>query len=518
MEAQPSRPNDQRYHIFISSTFGDLTEQRKQAIEVVVQNGHIPIALEQFSASNATDLEVITRTIEDSQIYILILGHRYGSLVPDQDISFTELEYNLAVEHGLLILPFVLRPERIAELRSQLNRNNAADMRELENEARLTKFHARIRHFRQLWDPSDQFKFLVQHSLTYNLRECKKRGFVRDDPAISMLTEASENEFIVDIVGQVKNFRKLYDRCLVESERKRAIAQLFIERYLQQILDQNVSLFFESGSTVSYVAKELSEVLAGEIDVDDDGSPNLRISTNNVLAFLELWLKARIPCSTFPWSPPSEETYGASYGGLEKMRDRSPDYRLAPLIPDARRQIDRLMSMPFAPKLAPGMPSLLLGAASGLQVSDQYTLNFAGDLKERAKEELTAQLKLCRGPHVGSYKNKVFKRFMYNTGIPIIIFITSDKIDCPIDVGRCHFMMDSQLTWEDFCRTHPLAFGVGCDQDQLDDLTARFEGLGFQVERGPDSNPVTGLFARNERFIRQFEEYAPEKPAAASPT
>lgn len=33
---------DRKYQIFISSTFKDLGEKRKKAVEVVVSRGHIP--------------------------------------------------------------------------------------------------------------------------------------------------------------------------------------------------------------------------------------------------------------------------------------------------------------------------------------------------------------------------------------------------------------------------------------------------------------------------------------------
>ena len=130
--------SDTRFQIFISSTFKDLAEQRKQAIEVIFENGHIPIALENFFAANESDLNVIKKAISDSQIYILILGHRYGELIPGEEISFTELEYNLAEENGLTILPFVLKQDESNELRNKLNANNEKDNREIANHERLS--------------------------------------------------------------------------------------------------------------------------------------------------------------------------------------------------------------------------------------------------------------------------------------------------------------------------------------------------------------------------------------------
>src|SRR5208337_5112462 len=100
------RPSDRRYQIFISSTFEDLKEERKAAVEAVFERGHIPIALENFSPSNESDLQVIKRAMRDCQVYVAILGHRYGMMVPEKDYSFTEFEYNLAQEYKLKTLTF----------------------------------------------------------------------------------------------------------------------------------------------------------------------------------------------------------------------------------------------------------------------------------------------------------------------------------------------------------------------------------------------------------------------------
>lgn len=79
------RTLDRRYQVFISSTFKDLAEERKKAVQVVIERGHIPIAMERFSAKDESDLKVIKQAIASCQIYILLVGHRYGELVPGED-------------------------------------------------------------------------------------------------------------------------------------------------------------------------------------------------------------------------------------------------------------------------------------------------------------------------------------------------------------------------------------------------------------------------------------------------
>lgn len=499
------KDSDRRFQIFVSSTFDGLEEERKQAVQAITERGHIPIALENFSASDEKDIKVIERVIAQCQVYILILGHRYGSMPEGAEISYTELEYDLAKQNDLLILPFILKPYEVRKRRKLLDKNDDKDKTEIPNGEKLEAFLKKIGGYPQVWGPrEDSIKYKVSNALNDNLDKCRKPGFVRvAEEKLTNVVSVSENEFIFDIVEQLKNFKILYDRCLAYPEKKQALANLFNEQYLSTIKDRKLSLFFESGSTVTYVAKELAEALREEVKIDKKGSPNIHIATNNVLAYLTLWLKGKVPCTTFPWSPPLEETYGAFYGGIQWLPEKKPDYDLPALDKAAKAEIQKLREAPFS--LEWRQPMLLLGAASGLQLSDEPILKFNSELDEASRAELTEKLNKCRGPHVGSYRNKVFKRYMYATKLPIIISITGDKIDCEIDVGKCHFILDSEFTWEDFCKNHPVAFCIGCTQQKKKVYAEQFRNLGFDIWYGPDALPVTALIARNSEFIEKFE-------------
>lgn len=89
-----------KYQIFISSTFTDLLEERQAAVEAILKKGHIPAAMELFTAGNKTQWEVIKKWIDESDIYLLILGGRYGTINNETGLSYIEMEYNYAVENG----------------------------------------------------------------------------------------------------------------------------------------------------------------------------------------------------------------------------------------------------------------------------------------------------------------------------------------------------------------------------------------------------------------------------------
>jgi len=94
-----------RFQIFLSSTFRDLREERQAVHEAILELGHFPAGMEAFPAADATPWELIKSVINESDYYILIVGGKYGSTGPD-GISYTEMEYNLAVELEKPILAF----------------------------------------------------------------------------------------------------------------------------------------------------------------------------------------------------------------------------------------------------------------------------------------------------------------------------------------------------------------------------------------------------------------------------
>ena len=89
---------EKKLQIFISSTYLDLKEERQSAVEAVLSTGHIPAGMELFSAGNESQLEVIKRWINDSDIFLLILGGRYGSIENNSNKSYIQLEFEYALE------------------------------------------------------------------------------------------------------------------------------------------------------------------------------------------------------------------------------------------------------------------------------------------------------------------------------------------------------------------------------------------------------------------------------------
>lgn len=96
-----------KYQVFISSTFIDLIEERQAAVQAIIKMGHIPAGMELFKAG-ASQWQTITKWIDESDIYVLILGGRYGTLNEHEGKSYTHLEYEYALSTGMPVFALVL--------------------------------------------------------------------------------------------------------------------------------------------------------------------------------------------------------------------------------------------------------------------------------------------------------------------------------------------------------------------------------------------------------------------------
>lgn len=104
-----------KFSLFISSTYEDLKEERQALVGVALENGFIPVGMEQFHGAPADQWTVITKIIDECDFYLLVVGGRYGSLDEAVNKSFTEKEYDYAKGKGRPVLVLVKEPSSITE-------------------------------------------------------------------------------------------------------------------------------------------------------------------------------------------------------------------------------------------------------------------------------------------------------------------------------------------------------------------------------------------------------------------
>lgn len=167
---------DKRFQVFISSTYQDLQDARQEVSQALLKTDCFPAGMELFPAVDEEQFEFIKQVIEQSDYYILISAGRYGSIHPQKGMSYTELEYNYAVEVGKPVIrllhrdPFNLLPG------SYIEQNDAA-------RAKLEQFREKVTKSAlvDFWDAPAE----LGQKVVFGLMDARKRkpatGWVRAD-------------------------------------------------------------------------------------------------------------------------------------------------------------------------------------------------------------------------------------------------------------------------------------------------------------------------------------------------
>jgi len=97
---------EKKYQVFVSSTYIDLLEERKEVTQALLELDCIPIGMELFPASDEDQWSFIKSVIDECDYYLLILAGRYGSC-SESGLSYTEMEYRYAIETGKPVIAFL---------------------------------------------------------------------------------------------------------------------------------------------------------------------------------------------------------------------------------------------------------------------------------------------------------------------------------------------------------------------------------------------------------------------------
>ncbi|OGI03959.1 MAG: hypothetical protein A2Y25_00995 [Candidatus Melainabacteria bacterium GWF2_37_15] len=160
------------YKVFVSSTYTDLQEARKEVLQALLDLNCIPVAMEGFPASNEEPWEFIKKVIEECDYYVLILGGRYGSCDKD-GIGFIEKEYDYAIEKGIPIIAF---PHKNPE---KLSRENSCKNDEEEEKYKL--FREKITKLFRQWNTPEELRSQIYPSIIRLIKDHPRTGWVKAD-------------------------------------------------------------------------------------------------------------------------------------------------------------------------------------------------------------------------------------------------------------------------------------------------------------------------------------------------
>ena len=180
-----------KYQVFISSTYKDLLDERAAVTQCLLEMDCIPVGMEQFPASDMSQMDYIKMMLDDCDYYVLILAGKYGSCDSD-GVGFTEKEYDYAIFKGIPIMSFVI--ENTGKLISEKCEATGVGQKKLQTfrnkvcAGKLVKFYTDI--------GSLQAAVLV--SLSRCIQDFPAVGWIRGDAA-----EASD-----DIEAKIEKYMR----------------------------------------------------------------------------------------------------------------------------------------------------------------------------------------------------------------------------------------------------------------------------------------------------------------------
>lgn len=161
--------------MFVSSTYNDLKDDRQAAVSAILKSGHIPAGMELFTAGDKSQMATITRWIDESDVYMLILGGRYGSIEISSGLSYTELEYDYASNSAKPLFAVVINDDALNERVKEIGTSCI----ETENPAKLKLFREKVlSNISSFFSDSKDIRLCVYESLSDFTADRKLSGWV----------------------------------------------------------------------------------------------------------------------------------------------------------------------------------------------------------------------------------------------------------------------------------------------------------------------------------------------------
>lgn len=151
-----------KYCVFVSSTYEDLVEERREAVQAILEANCIPMGMELFPASNNKQWKVIKKVIDDCDFYLVIIAGRYGSIgVDDYGVSksYTEMEFDYAFKKKKPIIAFY--HDNLGSIPSSKTESTDSGKKKLL--AFLNKVKAE--RLAKSWNNKDNLKYVILQSL-----------------------------------------------------------------------------------------------------------------------------------------------------------------------------------------------------------------------------------------------------------------------------------------------------------------------------------------------------------------
>ncbi len=176
MTPESAAMETKKYQIFVSSTYDDLIEERKEITQAILKCGCIPAGMELWPPSTTSRWQVIQSVIDDSDYYVLILAGKYGSEKAGEQgekMSYTEMEYDYAVKTGKPILALLHKnPEKLPACKTE---------KEAGPRDKLKKFKEKVMAgpMVSFWTSANDIQTEAVLAIENAIQTCPARGWTR---------------------------------------------------------------------------------------------------------------------------------------------------------------------------------------------------------------------------------------------------------------------------------------------------------------------------------------------------
>lgn len=439
--------------VFVGSPKKDLEDIRQEIIKSILEAGHIPEGMELWASEAQPTLKTISDKLCLCDVHIVLLGANYGQILDQEEICFTEWEYNQSREAHRPIIAFLLEESAFEDA---WRHGNPVD--EKVKDAYRVLWKKLGKSVCRIYNSFDKGQIArdVLNALNRIIDSDHLRphpGWIRaESKEAKLATTLQGNPFLLRVLNRVVGFHTTGGRLEKERNAKKAAAAMFWDTMMNRLARANyMDIFLESGSSLAYVSEAFESRL--------NRQQGWRVSTNNALSLFQLLLFTdgeirRNP----PVAPDPNDPYGAIFTLKCKQAYEEPHIEPRSLYPKELEAIQEIISL----LKSGGDRQIILATASGWDT----------------KHPVSA----FRGPHVGSHPNMLFKRAIFMTGNPVVIFLPRHKVDpnfreagfkCRSDhqeiepnISYCYPVFGEEMQLFDALLNTPLALCIGYELEK----------------------------------------------------
>jgi len=257
---------EKRYQVFVSSTFKDLEKEREIAVQTLMKMDCIPSGMELFPAADIEQFDFIKKVIDDCDYYLLIIGGKYGSMT-EEGISYTEKEYDYALEKGIKVIAFLHKsPGNLPAKDSESTQETIIKLNQFRDKVikgRLVKF----------WENKDQLAGMVALGLISLKKMHPAIGWVRANQTSTIESLSEINSLRKknnELEEQVKKLNTNYNRSSENTGKLAKLSSLvsidIIDNSTKEILLSRKVTWFDILSKISgLLFDSISEYYVSEL-------------------------------------------------------------------------------------------------------------------------------------------------------------------------------------------------------------------------------------------------------------